>query len=94
MIKQTKETARWVWGIVRNPDVVWVDPETHEEDSRERWKRRDRFHTLRPIWMYSFLTTGPGCGCRKRFGLWNTLWCMEHAFALPRKQPRHLKQRR
>lgn len=80
MKKQAKQTAWWLWYGIRNPDVVWVDPETGEESSRERWKRIDRLRTFRPIWMSYFLTTGTGCGCRKRFGLWHTMWCMNHSF--------------
>ena len=80
MMKEIVQTAVWLWNVARNPDVVWVDPETEEEVSRERWKRSARFHTFRPIWMSYFLTTNPGCGCRKRFGLWNTIWCMRHGF--------------
>jgi hypothetical protein len=84
MIKETEQTARWVWGLIRNPDVVWIDPETKEEVSRERWPRfrgsPSRWATFRPIWMYYAFTTKPACGCRKRFGIWNTIWCMRHGF--------------
>lgn len=78
MKAEAKQTAMWLWDLARNPDVVWLDANTKEEVSREHWKRRSRFHILRPIWMYCFLTTDPGCGCRRRFGLWHTMWCSEH----------------
>ena len=80
MIKEVQQTAAWLWGVARNQDVVWVDPESEEEVSRERWKRSSRWHTFRPLWMYYFLTTRPGCGCAKRFGLWHTMWCSDHGF--------------
>lgn len=79
MIKEARETAGWLWNVVRNPDVVWVDPDTGEEVSRERWKRVARWHTFKPMWTFYFLTARPGCGCAKRFGLWRTIWCSEHA---------------
>lgn len=79
MKTEVRQTALWLWGIARNPDMVWLDANTQEEVSRGRWKRIDRFHILRPMWMYYFLTTNPGCGCRKRFGLWHTITCSEHA---------------
>lgn len=81
MSGKVRQTVSWIWSLIRNPDVVWIDPETQEEVGRERWKRIDRFHTFRPIWTHYFLTTGPGCGCRKRFGLWHTIWCSKHGFA-------------
>lgn len=77
MKKEIAQTASWLWGIVRNPDVVWVDVDTGAELS-EYWKRIDRFHILRPMWMYTFLTTEADCGCRKRFGLWRVIICSEH----------------
>lgn len=83
MKKEIVQTASWLWDLIRNPDVVWVDAETKEEVSRERWKRfgsPSRFHTFRPMWTYYFLTTNPGCGCAKRFGLWHTIWCSKHTF--------------
>lgn len=83
MKSEFAQTAHWLWDLIRNPDVVWLDGETKEEVSRERWKRfgsPSRFHTFRPIWMSYFLTTNPGCGCRRRFGLWHTMWCMPHGF--------------
>lgn len=78
MIKEAKQTAAWLWDVARNPDVVWVDPESGEEASRERWTRMARWHTLRPIWMYHFLTTKAACGCRRRFGLWRVITCGDH----------------
>lgn len=84
MKKEFAETTSWLWSLILNPDVVWVDPWTQEEMSRERWKRIDRFHTFRPMWMYHVLTANPGCGCRKRFGLWRTIWCSEHGPGLLR----------
>lgn len=78
MKKEIRHTAVWLWHVATNPDVVWLDPETNEEVSRERWKRKERFQVLRPLWTFTFLTTNPGCGCRKRFGLWHTIWCAEH----------------
>lgn len=71
----------WLRDLARNPDVVWLDTDG-KEAVRERWKRSARFHILRPIWMYYFLTTNPGCGCAKRFGLWHTIWCSDHAFEM------------
>lgn len=71
-----REVAVWLWGVVKNPDVVWVDTHTGEE-TRERWKRRDRFRLLCPL-RYVF-TTRSGCGCLRRFGLWKIAFCAEHA---------------
>lgn len=69
----------WLWDVVRNPDVVWLDPTTGDEASRERWSRRQRFHILRPAWTHYALTTRMPCGCRRRLGLWYTIRCAEHA---------------
>jgi hypothetical protein len=70
-------TGRWLWGVLRNPDVVWVDLQTKEE-IRERWRRRDRFQIFRPRWIRDAFTTRQSCGCRRRFGLWRTTWCSDH----------------
>ena len=70
-------TGRWLWGVLRNPDVVWVDVQTQEE-SRERWRRIDRFRVFRPRWIRDAFTVRSSCGCRRRFGLWRTIWCSEH----------------
>lgn len=78
MISEAKQTASWLWDVIRNPDVVWLDGNTGGEASRERWKRIDRFRILRPTWTFYFLTTKQGCGCRKRFGLWRTIICSDH----------------
>lgn len=79
MKKEIAQTALWLWGIARNPDLVWVDQKTKEEE-REHCSRRFRYQVLRPIWMFTFLTTDPGCGCRRRLGIWQTIWCAEHLF--------------
>lgn len=34
----------------------------------------------RPYWTYTILTTRKPCGCRKRFGLWHTIYCAGHVF--------------
>lgn len=78
MKKEASQTMSWLWELVRNPDVVWLDGTTKEEVSRERMSRYNRFHIFRPMWMYTFATTNPGCGCRRRFGLWCTLTCSDH----------------
>lgn len=70
MISEAKQTAAWLWHVVTNPDVVWVDPETEEEAERERVSRSTRFHSFRPPWMLTAFTRQLDCGCRKRFGLW------------------------
>lgn len=74
-----RETARFLWGMIRNPDVVWEDT-NGEVASVERWTRVQRWHVFRPMWTYYVFTTNPGCGCRKRFGLWPTMWCSDHGF--------------
>lgn len=86
MIKEARQTVSWLWDVIYNPDVVSVDVETGEE-IRESWKRSAQFHLLRPMWMRYFLTTNPGCGCRKRFGLWYTMWCGKHAGYILGKWP-------
>jgi hypothetical protein len=80
VIKEAKQTVSWLWDVIRNPDVVWVDGNTGEEVNRERWKRSTRWHTLRPIWTFYVFTIRAECGCRKRFGLWHTIYCSKHCF--------------
>jgi hypothetical protein len=75
-----QETAGWLWGVIRNPPIEWTDTETGELTHTETMTRSTRFHVFRPYWTHVAFTTDPGCGCRKRFGLWATIWCMEHAF--------------
>ena len=72
------EAASWLWGVVRNPDVVWVDVHTGEK-STEHMSRWTRFHIFKPIWVTYACTTKLSCGCRKRFGLWRIIFCSEHA---------------
>jgi hypothetical protein len=73
-----RQTFGWLWEVIRNPDVVWVDTNTGEE-TRERWSRWQRFHIFRPSWTHYALTTKKPCGCRKRLGLWRVIFCSEHA---------------
>jgi hypothetical protein len=80
-MNKLKDTASFLWDVIRNPDVVWVDTETGETASVERWTRVQRWHTFRPYWTHTIFTKRYPCGCRKRFGLWATIWCMDHAFA-------------
>lgn len=74
-------TTEWAWGMVRNPPLVW----NNEDGSFSHTEQVPRFGgdfnrwALRPMWMYRLLTTNPGCGCRRRFGLWRTIYCMDHA---------------
>lgn len=80
MSNKATETAAWLWGVIRNPDVEWIDTGTGETASVEKWTRSTRFHLFRPYWTHVVFTTNPGCGCRKRFGLWATISCMKHVF--------------
>lgn len=72
------ETFHFLWGVIRNPDVVWEDADG-KTASVEQWTRAQRWHVFRPMWTHYVFTTNPGCGCRKRFGLWSTMWCSDHA---------------
>lgn len=45
MKKEIAQTGMWLWGIARNPDLVWVDQETGTED-HEHCSRRFRFNVL------------------------------------------------
>jgi hypothetical protein len=46
----------------------------------ERFSRRYMWALTRPMWTHTIFTTHEGCGCRKRFGLWNTIYCADHIF--------------
>lgn len=76
------KTLSWAWSMIRNPDMVWLneDGSVFETEHVPRFggEYMNRW-SLRPMWMHYAFTTKPGCGCRKRFGLWNTIWCMDHA---------------
>lgn len=76
---RTMQTAAWVKCLVFNPPLEWVDAETHEVTFVEKTTRRRYATTFRPMWMTLAFTTSAECGCRRRFGLWKVLICMEHA---------------
>lgn len=61
--------ARAVWWTARNVPV-----------DGEQFSRRDMWALTRPYWTYTALTTLADCGCRRRLGVWRTLWCVDHAF--------------
>ena len=42
--------------------------------------RDGRLVMNRPRWTRTILTTRESCGCRKRFGLWHTIYCAGHVF--------------
>jgi hypothetical protein len=73
-------TVAWLWGMVRNPPLVWenLDGTSSHTEQVPRFGNMSRWD-LRPHWMHTVLTTGHACGCRKRLGLWRTIYCMDHA---------------
>jgi hypothetical protein len=46
----------------------------------DQFDRRTMWALTRPYWTHVALTTEEPCGCRRRFGLWRTIWCFEHVF--------------
>lgn len=79
MIKEADQTARFLWAWLFNRTVTWTDTETQAEVV-EHWDRTEFWHVFQPGWFGTFATTNPGCGCRKRLGVWPTRWCTGHAF--------------
>lgn len=66
-----------IWYTIKNPPVEfegdWKAP--------ERYSRADSWALTRPMWTHTIFTTEAGCGCRRRFGLWHTMWCAPHCFS-------------
>lgn len=65
-----------LWGLVLNRPLVWLARDGSV--TYERYRRAERWAITRPGWTFYVLTTGPGCGCRRRFGLWRTIICSPH----------------
>lgn len=72
-------TLRWLWGLIRNPELVWLNPDgtVYRTEKVNRFRGPFTRWDLRPYWFDTILTTHAACGCRKRFGLWHTVWCMD-----------------
>lgn len=81
MIKTIDQTTRFLWAWAFNRTVTWVDPETGCTET-EVYGRQDFWLVFRPHWFRTIFTTNPGCGCRRRFGIWQTMWCHDHVMAM------------
>ena len=77
MIKTIDQTTRFLWAWAFNRTVTWEDPETGKTDV-DHWDRTEFWQVFRPMWTHTVFTTNPGCGCRRRFGIWPTMWCSDH----------------
>jgi hypothetical protein len=71
-----KETRYWLWSMVFNPPLVWVDQDGHEE--KEQVSRKRKWRTFRPAWTYSIFTTRQPCGCSKRYWGKQVMICWPH----------------
>lgn len=75
--KDVRQIAHWSWGMIWNRPLVWENADgtfSHTEKVR-RFKGPFSRWTIRPMIFHTAFTTRPDCGCRKRFGLWRTIWC-------------------
>lgn len=67
-------------GVVRNPVMEWVDPETGQVAETEHMDRRTRWQITRPLWFYTLGARKLPCGCTRRFRI--TLYaadCAKHS---------------
>ena len=60
--------------------AIWTARKPYVDDDGEVYSRRDVWAMARPYWTHTALTTHEACGCRRRFGLWRTIYCRNHAF--------------
>ena len=65
---------RLIRDIITNPPIQFGD------EPPEHWSRWERWQVFRPMWTHTLLTTHADCGCRRRFGLWRTIYCAPHVF--------------
>lgn len=59
-----------------------LNPVLVDEDGSNRMAvdRRMQWELRRPFWTYTIFATKYDCGCIKRLGLWNTMYCGEHVW--------------
>jgi hypothetical protein len=64
-----RSLIRAIWLVARNRPV-----------EGEQFDRRTMWALVRPYWTHTAFTTEAACGCRRRFGIWHTIWCFAHVF--------------
>lgn len=66
---------RALWWTARNRPV-----------DGEVFDRRTMWELTRPYWTHTIFTVQQDCGCRRRFGLWRTIWCIDCVFGPRRRE--------